>query len=318
MNLKKNTNIPDYELFISNQDINAIHLADKIFDIYKNNVSQQDRKILDNDESSIVKGISVVNQGSGNEFTNRGGEFPSSLYSKPNIIQALGNVNESAILENRIVFFSGYYTCIGNIINEIFVPSKFLLKILEKGITFKLTKFLDITKTSYNPQTRTIHHPFNEHHFRLMKNNGILTSHSHVHHPITCERMYENFSYDSEKSFFADLSEKDVIDAYEEKKKEAVEDNNQEYISLEDLIINFDVTNNNRFITDNGYKKYDLASTKNVKLFLEKAKKILNNKKKIKSKAEDILDKELSTQLSEILSPSLIKKIKKQIIEEIN
>ncbi|MEM6718081.1 MAG: hypothetical protein AAF611_02075 [Bacteroidota bacterium] len=316
MSIEQKENTSEYDFFIKNQNPLVLDLCDKNFENYKSKYTEEQREALNRDEKTIVEGISVVNDSLGNRFTNRGGEFPSTLYSHPNIIKALENVSNIAVVEKRISFISGYYTCIGSMIENKFIPSNFLLKVLEKEIPFMIKKGLDLTKTSFNPQKKSIHHTFTEHHFRYIEENGIKKSYTHVHHPITCERMFETIESDSEKMFYSSITQKDIIDAYNKKREAVIEKKNQDFISLQELILFTDSLDQdlreNRFIVDDDQMKYELASPEMINVFLREALKIITpriRRRKILSLVESELhpNKISIESLKNIFTPQMLK-----------
>ena len=93
--------------------------------------------------------------------------------------------------------------------------------------------------------------------------------------------MWNYITDDDKKAFSGSLTEKDVLDFYQEKRQSVIFDINFDYIDFDELIRNYYngfSDEQNRFIVDIGETKYNLATKKEVNKFIESVKKVLGDK----------------------------------------
>lgn len=253
-----------------------------IFKTYKANTLETGGEFLDYSTEFIVKGIESVISDDATLFNIRGGEFPSSLFSRDEIIEALSNITPKDIKNDKFGVFGGAFFCIGDVNeNDVFSPSRFLMKILEMNIPYKVRSVIDFNETRYNPNTKIVHHPISEHHFRLLqKGKGDYECISHVHHPVTGERLFMNVKYDDTKVFL-NYSGKKLIDFFKHKTNQVLKYNDERYSDVKSMLENFHFTSKdknikNRFIVDVKEGNYEMATEKQINDFFKQASEFLN------------------------------------------
>lgn len=232
---------------------------------------KENQKNFDDDYKSIVEGILRIDDNV--RYSIKGGEFPASIFAKDEVVEAISKLKEEYILNKGFSIMGGIHSCIGiEDNNGKFKISPFILEIIKRNITYKIRRVLDEREAYYNKDMKTVHHPWEEHHFRLthMRNNDIAETICHNHNPVTATRVWKKTS-ENELTSFHKRKVYEIIDAnsfnyipYKEKLKNFKEDHLNKHESF------FNNSIDNHFLVDIGKTQYRTATKDEIKSLFEK------------------------------------------------
>lgn len=234
----------------------------------RRNFDEKNKVNFDNDFQSIVDGIKLIDDNT--RYIVKGGEFPASIFGHKEVVQAIYDLDKKYKENKNFAIMGGVHSCIGLEKDGEFQISPFTKAILRENITYQIRRVLVDKEAFFNLDKGIVHHPWEEHHFRLnhMRNSDYAKTICHNHNPVTGTRVWK------------ESSEKELVSFHKKRVRQVIDEDNFEYIPYKEKLRDFRdnhlnesesfyKSKKNHFLVDGGATNYRNASKTELIQFFE-------------------------------------------------